>query len=109
MGHLWASMYARNVTGNYAALLSAAGMTLVFRVANAPAWMAIDPATGTLSGTPPAGSVGTYPNIVLAVSDSSSEAALPAFTLSVSAPAAPVVSGTPPAKATVGVAYSFRP
>ena len=91
------------------ATVTTAGMTLVFRVANAPAWMAIDPATGTLSGTPPAGSVGTYPNIVLAVSDSSSEAALPAFTLSVSAPAAPVVSGTPPAKATVGVAYSFRP
>ena len=80
-----------------------------FRVANAPKWTTFDSTTGTLSGTPPAGSVGSYPNIVISISEGSSEAALPAFTLSVSAPAPPTISGSPPLTAQAGAPYSFRP
>jgi Putative Ig domain len=86
-----------------------AGATLTFRAANLPPWMTVAQATGTLSGTPPAGSVGTYANIVLSVSDGTSEVALPAFSLSVSAPRPPSISGTPPTAAKAGIAYSFRP
>ncbi len=89
--------------------VASAGATLTYRAANLPGWMTVIQATGTLSGTPPAGAVGTYANIVLSVSDGTGEAALPAFSLSVSAPRAPVISGSPSTTARAGVAYRFRP
>ena len=82
---------------------------LTYRVANAPKWTSFDATTGTLFGTPPAGAVGAYSNIVISVSDGTSEAALPAFALTVTAPRPPVISGTPGKAAQVGAAYSFRP
>ena len=80
-----------------------------FRVANAPRWATFDAATGTLAGTPPVGSAGSYANIVISVSDSSAEAALRAFTLSVSAQQQPSISGTPGLNAPVGIEYAFHP
>lgn len=89
--------------------LASARSTPRFRVANAPSWTTFDAATGTLSGTPPAGSLGTYAKIVIGVGDGVSEIAMPAFGLAVVAPKPPSIAGKPSSVATVGVAYSFRP
>ena len=59
------------------------GDNLSFSVQNAPGWAQFDSATGTLSGTPGAGTAGTTPNIVITVSDGSLSASLPAFSITV--------------------------
>jgi len=86
---------------------------LTFSIQNRPAWATFTPATGQLTGTPAAGDVGTTNNIVISVSDGQASASLPAFNLTVAptAPAnrPPTITGTPPANATVGTLYSFRP
>jgi hypothetical protein len=56
---------------------------LGFSIQNRPAWATFNTATGQLSGTPTAASVGTYSNIVIRVSDGSASAALPAFSITV--------------------------
>ena len=55
------------------------GQVLAFGVANKPSWADFDVATGRLSGTPGAGTAGTYSNIVISVSDGQASATLPAF------------------------------
>jgi hypothetical protein len=64
-----------------------------------------------LQGTPTAANVGSYPNIVISVSDGSASASLPAFTITVGTKpnTAPTISGTPATSVTQGTAYSFRP
>jgi hypothetical protein len=59
------------------------GMTLSFSVQNKPAWANFSIATGLLSGTPTSAQTGTYPNIVLSVSDGQSSSALPGFSVTV--------------------------
>src|SRR5882762_7254190 len=59
------------------------GGTLTFSIANQPSWAAFSAGTGQLSGTPASANVGTYPNIVISVSDGTSKVALPAFTITV--------------------------
>lgn len=55
-----------------------------FRIDNRPAWAGFDNTTGTLSGTPGAGNIGTYTDIVITVVDGSqAETSLPAFDLRV--------------------------
>ncbi len=61
------------------------GGTLVFSIANKPAWATFSTATGLLSGTPAAGDIGTYANVSIAVSDGTNSATLPAFTITVNA------------------------
>jgi hypothetical protein len=61
------------------------GKTLSFSITNMPAWATFSIATGQLSGTPAATDVGTYSGIVISVSDGSSRAALPAFSIAVTA------------------------
>ncbi|MGQ0384109.1 MAG: putative Ig domain-containing protein [Gammaproteobacteria bacterium] len=85
------------------------GNALSYSIANRPAWATFDTGTGRLSGTPPAGSAGAYSGIVISVSDGALSASLPAFTLTVAANRAPVISGTPAATVTAGQAYSFTP
>ena len=87
------------------------GGTLTFAIVNRPSWATFNATTGRLSGTPTSANVGTFANIVISVSDGSASAALPAFTIAVSAPAnrPPTISGTPATTATVGVAYAFTP
>ncbi|MBV8144281.1 MAG: putative Ig domain-containing protein, partial [Gammaproteobacteria bacterium] len=63
------------------------GNPLTFSVTSPPSWASFDPATGRLSGTPSASDVGSYAGIVISVSDGAGSAALPAFTLTVSAAA----------------------
>jgi hypothetical protein len=92
---------------------------LVFAIANPPAWATFSRSTGQLTGSPGAASVGTYANIVIAVSDGRRTAILPSFTVQVVAAASaptpppavqpPVISGAPPTSVTAGSGYAFQP
>jgi hypothetical protein len=62
-----------------------AGNSLSYSITNKPAWATFSIATGQLTGTPAATDVGTYPNITISVSDGFASAALPAFTIAVTA------------------------
>lgn len=59
------------------------GDTLSFSIDSRPSWATFSTVTGRLTGTPTAGDVGTYANIVIRVSDGTSTASLPAFSISV--------------------------
>jgi hypothetical protein len=87
------------------------GDVLTYSITNRPTWATFSTSTGRLSGTPATTNVGTFANIVVRVSDGRATASLPAFTLTVTAPAnrAPTISGTAPTTARVGSAYSFQP
>jgi len=56
---------------------------LTFSVTNKPSWATFDPKTGALAGTPASTDQGTYSNIVIAVSDGTTSASLPAFAITV--------------------------
>jgi hypothetical protein len=66
---------------------------LTFHIQNQPTWASFSAADGHMSGTPSAAAVGTYPDIVVSVSDGKSTAALPAFSVTVMAPAAADIDG----------------
>ena len=86
------------------------GDALTYSIQGKPSWATFSTANGTLSGTPATADVGTFPNVVISVSDGKVSASLPAFTITVSATnRAPVISGTPVTAAVAGRAYSFRP
>lgn len=68
------------------------GDRLTYAIANRPAWATFDTATGRLSGTPGSSHVGTTSNIVISVSDGTTTAALPAFSITVTAAATQVSS-----------------
>jgi hypothetical protein len=91
------------------------GNTLSFGIGNKPAWASFNTSTGRLSGTPATGSVGTFNNIVISVSDGKATASLPAFSIKVNAATTsttnrpPVISGTPAASVVAGNAYAFQP
>lgn len=55
--------------------------TLVFSIANLPAWASFDSSTGHLGGTPRNRNVGVYAGIIISVSDGRETMALPAFTI----------------------------
>jgi hypothetical protein len=57
--------------------------TLTFSIQNKPSWATFNASTGTLSGTPQAGNVGTYFNIVISVSDGAGSGSLPSFSITV--------------------------
>ena len=59
------------------------GDVLVFQVVRKPSWATFDPATGQLSGTPPAGTTGTYTEIAIVVSDGELKTSLPPFSIKV--------------------------
>lgn len=59
------------------------GNTLTFSITNRPAWATFNSSTGALSGTPGTGTVGTYANIVIGVSDGNATASLNAFAIQV--------------------------
>ncbi len=75
------------------------GDTLAFQIQNRPSWATFSTVTGRLSGTPTSEQVGTYSNIVIRVSDGTASVALPAFSITVTAPQAAgtaALSWTPP-------------
>lgn len=57
------------------------GLRLAFGITNKPAWAGFNSATGALTGTPTAGNVGTWSNIVIAAYDGYAKSALPAFSI----------------------------
>jgi hypothetical protein len=88
------------------------GNTLTFSVTGLPSWASFSTTMGQISGTPPAGTTGTFSGIVISVSDGSATVSLPAFSITVTAPTmnhAPTISGTPATTARQGTAYSFQP
>jgi hypothetical protein len=87
------------------------GDPLTFSIQNKPTWATFSTSTGKLSGTPSSSQVGTYSNIIIAVSDGQATTSLPAFTITVTAApsSAPTISGTPRTTATAGSPYSFQP
>lgn len=93
------------------------GYTLTFSISGKPSWATFNKATGQLAGTPTSANVGSFPNILISVSDGLAKSSLSAFTITVTAPAAPspppntapTISGTASTTATVGTAYNFTP
>lgn len=75
------------------------GDSLTFSIEAKPAWASFDSATGALSGTPQAGDVGPYDNIVIVVSDGAATDSL-AFSVTVNqiALGSVTLSWTPPSK-----------
>jgi hypothetical protein len=65
----------------------ASGKTLSFSIQNKPRWASFSIATGQLSGTPASTDVGTDSNIIITVSNGTTSAALPAFSIVVAAAA----------------------
>jgi hypothetical protein len=57
------------------------GNALTFSIQNPPSWASFNTQSGNLSGTPSSGYAGTYSNIIISVSDGTSTASLPAFTI----------------------------
>ena len=84
------------------------GNSLTFSVANLPAWATFNSSTGRLSGTPTAAQVGTYASVTITVSDGSTRASLPAFTIQVvgTATGSATLSWNPPTQNTDGSAVN---
>jgi hypothetical protein len=90
------------------------GDALKFSIRNKPGWLVFNTTSGRLSATPTSANIGTYSNIVISVSDGTTTASLPAFSITVKGSSttsnhAPTISGTPPTTAKVGGWYSFWP
>lgn len=87
------------------------GDSLGFSIQNRPVWATFSTSTGRLSGAPTLSQAGSYANIIISVSDGKASTALPAFTITVDAPAnaAPVIGGSPAASVNAGSTYVFRP
>ena len=68
------------------------GDTLTFSIQGKPAWATFDTTNGTLYGTPATGNAGTFSNIVISVSDGKASVSLPAFAITVTAPARSTVT-----------------
>jgi hypothetical protein len=90
------------------------GDPLRFKVQGRPAWASFDSTSGTLYGTPSADAVGTYSNIVIAVTDGQrgkAWVALPAFSITVKAGtnSPPQLVGVPPPMAMAESTYDFVP
>ena len=87
------------------------GDTLSYTIANKPSWATFSSTTGKLNGTPSTANEKTYTAITISVSDGQATAALPAFSIAVTAPPnhPPTISGTPPTSVVVGSAYTFKP
>ncbi|MES9972250.1 MAG: putative Ig domain-containing protein [Candidatus Thiodiazotropha sp.] len=89
------------------------GDDLRFSIENQPHWANFNPNTGNLSGTPDSDSAGSYPNIVISVSDGSDRVSLNGFTVTINdvpePNTAPVISGTAAASVIAGNQYWFAP
>lgn len=84
------------------------GDPLTFSISNAPSWATFSAATGRLQGTPTAGNVGTFSNIVITVNDGKTTASLPAFSITVVAVTngSATLTWTPPTTNTNGSALT---
>ncbi len=86
------------------------GDALTFSISGKPAWASFSSSTGRLSGSPSSSRVGSYPNIVITVSDGKASAPLGPFSIEVrAANTAPTIAGTPADAAQAGTPYAFTP
>jgi len=90
------------------------GDTLTFVISNKPEWAAFDTANGFLSGYPEAQHEGSVTdNIIITVTDGTNLAALPAFSISVTAEGAanspPTIAGTPKTEVVAATDYDWTP
>jgi hypothetical protein len=60
------------------------GDALTFSISGLPRWASFDASTGRLSGTPKSGDVGTYANIIIAVTDGTDTVSVGPFAIVVS-------------------------
>jgi hypothetical protein len=81
---------------------------LTFSVQNRPSWSSFNASNGTLSGTPTSANVGTYPNIVISVSDGHTSASLTPFSIAVNQTSngSAHLAWTPPTQNTDGSALT---
>ncbi len=84
------------------------GNALTFSIQNPPSWASFNTQSGNLSGTPGSGDAGTYSNIIISVSDGTSSASLPAFSIIVTqvANGSATVSWSAPTQNTDGSALT---
>jgi hypothetical protein len=84
------------------------GNPLAFSVTNLPTWATFNNGNGSITGTPAAGNVGSYANIVITVNDGRVSANLAAFSINVVAQSngSAVVNWTPPTENTHGSTLS---
>jgi hypothetical protein len=84
------------------------GDSLTYSIQNRPAWATFNTTTGRLTGTPSASHAGTYPDIVISVSDGALSASLPAFSISVNtgATGSATLSWQPPTQNEDGTALT---
>ena len=68
---------------------------LAFSIVNKPSWASFGLRRGTLYGSPQVSHSGTYPNIVITVSDGNNTVQLPAFTIQVGPPIPLVAAKNP--------------
>ena len=59
------------------------GDNLTFSIENKPTWADFDAATGSISGTPTLGDVGSYAGIQISVSDGQATSTMPSFAIEV--------------------------
>lgn len=89
------------------------GNALTFSITGKPTWASFNQSTGRLSGTPASGNVGIHSNIRISVSDGTTSAQLPVFSIQVQAApvsnSPPTISGTPLTSVLAGQSYSFQP
>ncbi len=80
------------------------GDPLSFSITNQPSWATFSTSSGNLSGTPGTGTVGTYSNIQITVSDGTLQASLAAFSITVqqAANGSATLTWTPPTTRTDG-------
>jgi Putative Ig domain len=79
---------ATSVTANAAYLFQPVasdpeGDSLTYSISHKPAWASFNTTTGALGGTPFNADAGSYPNIVISVSDGQASVSLPAFSIQV--------------------------
>jgi len=70
------------------------GHKLTFSVLNGPSWASFSTTSGQLSGTPSSAQAGNYANFVISVSDGTTSASLPPFSITVNAVPAGTGSAT---------------
>jgi hypothetical protein len=102
---------AINVSSVYSFKPTAAdadGNTLTFSIQNKPVWASFNTQSGLLSGIPAAANVGTYSNIIIAVTDGKATATLPAFGITVNqiSTGSATLTWTPPLTNTDGSTLS---
>lgn len=82
------------------------GANVSFTITNKPSWATFSTATGTLTGTPSTGDIGTFADIVITANTAAGSSSLPAFAIDVTqsstAVGAATLSWAPPTENTDG-------